>query len=114
LNNKTRRKCRIFGNFNLKTSLELIICLRTFIISFAAYSRQKPWFLGLFSDPDGITLLRRNPPRPPEIRINGAILATGLAPFLGFLSISSGDQFSWGIEHPEMSPSPPETSSTPR
>lgn len=43
--------------------------------------------------------LRRNPPRPPEIRINGAFLAT----ILGFLSISSGDKYSCGIEHPEMS-----------
>jgi len=70
---------------------------------------EKPYFLGLFSFRDRIPSLRRNPPRPPEIRINGAFLATGLATILGFLSISSGDKFSWGIEHPDMSPSQPKT-----
>jgi hypothetical protein len=75
----------------------------------APESRQKPCFVGLFSFPDRIPTLRRNPPRPPEIRVNGAFLATGLATILGFLSISSGDKFCKGAEHPEMSPSQPKT-----
>jgi hypothetical protein len=30
-------------------------------------------------------------------------LATELAAISGFLNISSGGKYSWGIEHPEMS-----------